>query len=403
MKILILGGAGAQAAYAIEKILKDGAFDEVVLADYDEERAKAKAASLEDDRVSAVHCDVLDKEPLIELMNQADVVANCTGPYYKLLPPTIDAFMESDCKKYVDFCDDIAAFEEVMTDEAKQEAIDKGKSIIIGLGGSPGLIPVEIMYADSLMDTTDTVKLHMIMDELEEGGPAVWDHMLENFNGTVHVWKDGRLQEENGLEVVERFEYDEHTFGDIGEIAVYSLGHPEVYTLPKALPDLDEISIKISMYPIKVMDMVVDFNRIGLLETDPIRVGDVEVAPRSVLLALMENLYEKAEENGGFLAPEYREEEDRMSGTSITVYGSKDGQKAVYRSSFSSLMGPATGFPLAIGARLLAEDKVKAGMMIPEEAIEDPEAFVEEAFASMPELGYNLTRQSAIEYQLASE
>mgnify|MGYP001217428392 FL=1 len=251
MKILILGGAGAQAAYAIEKILKDGAFDEVVLADYDEERAKAKAASLEDDRVSAVHCDVLDKEPLIELMNQADVVANCTGPYYKLLPPTIDAFMESDCKKYVDFCDDIAAFEEVMTDEAKQEAIDKGKSIIIGLGGSPGLIPVEIMYADSLMDTTDTVKLHMIMDELEEGGPAVWDHMLENFNGTVHVWKDGRLQEENGLEVVERFEYDEHTFGDIGEIDVYSLGHPEVYTLPKALPDLDEISIKISMYPIK--------------------------------------------------------------------------------------------------------------------------------------------------------
>ena len=87
MRIVVLGGAGAQAAYAVKKILADGAFDDVVLADYDEAKVKAYAEELDDERVTAVQADVLEKEPLLELMNTADVVANCTGPFYKLLPP----------------------------------------------------------------------------------------------------------------------------------------------------------------------------------------------------------------------------------------------------------------------------------------------------------------------------
>ena len=147
------------------------------------------------------------------------------------------------------------------------------------------------MYANSLMDEAEKVHLYMLMDELNEGGTAVWDHMFENFYGTVHVWKDNKLQTEKGLEVEEYYEFDEYVFKDTGKVRVHSLGHPEVYTLPKVLPHLEEIKIKTAFYPPKVQDLVVDFNRIGLLNTEPIKVGDVEVAPRAVLLELMKIPY----------------------------------------------------------------------------------------------------------------
>ncbi|MGP6145882.1 saccharopine dehydrogenase family protein [Jeotgalibaca sp. A122] len=400
MKVLVLGGAGAQGYYAIEKMAADDIYDEIIISDYDGEKAKQTVTGFNNPKMTAMQLDVYDTDKLMEAMNGVDIVANCTGPFYLLLPPIMKAFMASDCKKYVDFCDDIQAFEEVMTKEAKQEAIDKEKQIIIGLGGSPGVIPVEIMHAVSMMDDAHSVQLHMIMDELGESGPAVWDHMIENFNGKVGVWKDGKYQEENGLAVVEQYDYDPRVFGDVGKIDVFSLGHPEVYTLPQVLPNLDEIKIKVSMYPVNTMDMVKDFNRIGLLETEKIEVDGVEVAPRSVLLKLMEKLYNNPKVKG-FLTDEHRDVEDRPSGSAITVLGKKDNKGVKYVSSFNTLMGPITGYPVAVGVRLLAEGKVANGMMIPEEAITNPGEFVEEVYASIPELGYFLERETAIEYNLA--
>lgn len=402
MRILVLGGAGAQAAYAVEKLISDGLFEEIIIADFNKEAADALVTRLQNPKLSAQQIDVLKTEELTKLMNEADVVANCTGPYYKLLLPVIDALMASSCKNYVDLCDDVDIFDDVMTSDRQRQALEQGMRIILGLGGSPGLIPIEMMYGSSLMDRADTIRLNMLMDELNEGGPAVWDHMLENFAGTVTVWKDGQLQQEKGLQEVEEYDFDEEVFPGVGRLRLFTLNHPEVYTLPKVLPDLKEVVVKTSYYPPKVQDMIVDLDRLGMIKAEPLQVAEDKVSPRAVLIeAMMENIFNNPEVTGGW-DPSYRDSMNLISGAAMEVHGVKDGKPVMYKSSWSSTMGPVTGYPLAVGAAMLVRNEIEStGIMIPEEAINKTEEFVNEVFSSVKNAGHLLRRKAQVIYTVS--
>lgn len=402
MRILVLGGAGAQAAYAVEKLISDGLFEEIIIADFNKEAADALVTRLQNPKLSAQQIDVLKTEELTKLMNEADVVANCTGPYYKLLLPVIDALMASSCKNYVDLCDDVDIFDDVMTSDRQRQALEQGMRIILGLGGSPGLIPIEMMYGSSLMDRADTIRLNMLMDELNEGGPAVWDHMLENFAGTVTVWKDGQLQQEKGLQEVEEYDFDEEVFPGVGRLRLFTLNHPEVYTLPKVLPDLKEVVVKTSYYPPKVQDMIVDLDRLGMIKAEPLQVAEDKVSPRAVLIeAMMENIFNNPEVTGGW-DPSYRDSMNLISGAAMEVHGVKDGKPVMYKSSWSSTMGPVTGYPLAVGAAMLVRNEIEStGIMIPEEAINKTEEFVSEVFSSVKNAGHLLRRKAQVIYTVS--
>ena len=404
MKLLLLGGAGAMAHYVLEKALDDGAFDEIVIADYNEEAAKKVANENQRNKVklTAVKADVHDKETLIQLMNEADVVGNCTGPYYLLLEPVMDAFFESECKKYVDLCDDIEAIEKIKTDEKIEKAKKLDKTIIIGLGGSPGVLPIEIMYASSLMDHTETIQLSMLLDELEEGGVAVWDHMFENFAGTVATYEDGKVVDKKGLSEVIEYDFPEEIFGDIGRVKLYDLGHPEVFTIPQALPDIENIKIKCAYYPPKSMDFIVGLERTGMLSSEEEDVEGKKVSPRKVLLETMKDTVMNDDFPGGF-STEIRQPADYGTGTTIDVYGTKDGKKVHFQSAFQTEMGTVTGYPMAIGARYLVEGKIKeTGVMIPELAVPKDlrKEFVDEVFNSIDENGHLCRKISSVKYDL---
>lgn len=400
MKLLILGGAGTMASFVLEKLLADDYFKEIIVADYNETAAKETVEKLNNEKLTATGVDVHDKDTLLKLINSADVVANCTGPYYLLLEPVMEAFLDSECKNYVDFCDDIEAIEAVMTPENEEKVKEQNQRIIIGLGGSPGVIPVEIMYGASLMDHVESVQLSMLMDELEEGGPAVWDHMFENFYGDITTYEDGELRVVEGLSEVVEYTFPEKIFGDIGAVKLYDLGHPEVFTVPKALPDVENIKIKCSFYPSNGMDYVIEMGRQGFLDTEKVEIDGVEVSPRSVFLKMMENTVMNPNYPGGF-QPEGREPEEYGTGTVIDVHGTKDNQKAHYQSAFQTDMGTVTGYPLAVGAKLLAEGMIEpVGMMIPEEAIVDQKPFVDEVFQSIEKLGHPMKKHAEVTYEL---
>lgn len=258
------------------------------------------------------------------------------------------------------------------------------------------------MYGNSLMDRADTVKLNMLMDELNEGGRAVWDHMLENFAGSISVWKDGSLQTEQGLKVVDQYDFDEDVFPGVGRVPVYTLGHPEVYTLPKVLPHLKDIIIKTSYYPTKVQEMIVDLDRLGMLKTAPLQVGSIEVSPRAVLIeAMMKNIFENPDEKGGW-DPSYRDQRNLISGAAIEVHGNKGGKSVTYKSGFTTTMGPVTGYPLAVGAAMLLRGEIKPiGIMIPEEAITRTEEFVNDVFSSIERAGHPLRRKAEVVHNLS--
>lgn len=401
MQVLVLGGAGNQAAYVVEKLVADDLFDELVIADFDGVAAQAVVDGLKNPKVRAVQVDVFDRAALVLLMNGATVVANCTGPYYRLLVPVMDALMESACVNYVDLCDDVEAIEEVMTPDRQAIASERGMRVIVGLGGSPGLIPVEIMYAASLMDQADSVKLYMLIDELDEGGPAVWDHMLENFAGEISVWKDGRGQVEQGLVESVEYDFDEDVFPGAGRVKLYTLGHPEVYTLPKVLQGLREIDIKTSYWPPYVQDVIVTLDRLGMLESEPVGVGDVEVSPRAVLIqSMMDKIFMNPDVTGGW-HPSHRDPSQFISGPTIEVHGTKDGEHVVYKSSFNSTTGSVTGYPLAVGVGMLLRGEIEpVGIMVAEEAITKTREFIDEVYTSIEEAGHPLRRKVEVTYQL---
>lgn len=376
----------------------------MIVADYNGEAAEAVIAANKgnDVQLTAVQADVHEKEHLIELMNEADVVRNCTGPYYLLLEPVMDAFFESDCKKYVDLCDDIEAIEKIQTEENIQKAKELDKTIIIGLGGSPGVIPVEIMYGASLMDEVEDVQLSMLLDELEEGGTAVWDHMFENFAGQVSTYEDGEVKVVDGLSDVIEYTFPEEVFGNIGTVKLYDLGHPEVFTLPQALSNIQNIKIKCAYYPPASMDFIVGLERVGLLDASEIDVDGKQVTPRKLLLETMKDTVMNPEFEGGFVK-EVREPEDFGTGTVIDVYGTKDGEKVHFQSAFQTDMGTVTGYPMAVGAKMLVENKItETGIMIPENAIPEAErkGFVDEVYESIEEAGHPCQKIAHVTYGL---
>ena len=75
----------------------------------------------------------------------------------------------------------------------------------------------------------------------------------------------------------------------------------------------------------------------------------------------------------------------------------------MYKSGFTTPMGPITGYPMAVGAKMLAKGEIKkVGMMIPEVAITDPGKLVNEVYDSIEASPHFLKRFAKIEYNLSS-
>ena len=66
-------------------------------------------------------------------------------------------------------------------------------------------------------------------------------------------------------------------------------------------------------------------------------------------------------------------------------------------------MGPVTGYPLAVGAKMLAKGEIEpVGIMIPEQAITKQGEFVEEVFTSIDKAGHPIRRKAEVKYSIGT-
>ena len=142
MKLVVLGGAGSQALYGIRNLINQGSvFDEVIISSRNLEKNKKIVEELNSPIVKAAEVDVTDSDALYELIKDCDVVANATGPYHLLAYGIIETTIKAD-KDYIDFCDDIEVFNEIFESDLPKKAEEKGLSMIMGVGASPGIISI---------------------------------------------------------------------------------------------------------------------------------------------------------------------------------------------------------------------------------------------------------------------
>lgn len=242
MRVLVLGAAGAMGAMAAHHIARNPAVRALVLTDLHAGRLQRVASTIGDVdcTVAVAECDVLDPVALRRLLDRADVVVNCAGPFFRLGVPTLRAAIET-ATAYLDICDDPEPTLDMLAlDDAARAA---GVPAVIGMGASPGLSNLLALRAAGRLDTVADCYTGWALDDASPAPRTDEDdragargtpsgavlHFMEQIHGAVYVVEDGALVRRPPLEA---FALD---FPGMGRGTGYLVGHPEPITLRTSL------------------------------------------------------------------------------------------------------------------------------------------------------------------------
>lgn len=343
--IVVLGGAGGVGRVAVEALTHIEVVQRVVVADLSERAATEVVSALGSEKLEPAAVDVSDPDALVALLTGAQVVLNCVGPFYRFGPPTLQAALRAGVG-YVDICDDLDATRALL--EMDQDAREAGITALIGMGNSPGLANIFVkLCAEELLDEVTSADICHIHGGEPSEGAAVLKHRIHAMVHDVPLFIDRefiavRQLDQSGAPYVREVD-----FAGVGTFPAYPYPHPETITLPEAFPTLRRVTNLGVVYPLSYFEMTQDLVRAGMAAEEVVPVGDVEVAPIDVMVALLQH------ERPRLLA------EDGVTGAGgclrVDVAGVKDDQPHTYVCSLTSAgagAGEGTGIPAALGATL---------------------------------------------------
>jgi saccharopine dehydrogenase-like NADP-dependent oxidoreductase len=365
MRVLLVGVGTVGEAIARMASQRDWC-EQLVLADYDVERAGALQRELGDpNRFPMERIDARDAGAVAELArrHRSSLVMNAVDPRFVM--PLFDGALAAG-SDYMDMANSLSRphpsepfttpgvklGDEQLAKAGEWEAA--GRLALIGMGMDPGLSDVFARYAaDHLFDQVDEV-------HIRDGGDlhipgfafapvfSIWTTIEECLNPPV-IWSDGDWHTTEPFSAPEDFPFPE----GIGPVECVNVEHEEVLLVPRWLPGVKRVTFKYALGAdfIEKLKMLHD---IGLDRTDPVQVRGVEVSPRDVVAAVV---------------PDPVDMGDKMVGRAIVgtwVIGRKDGQpREVFlyqmadaaetlRSTGSQVVGWQTGFNPVLAMELLA-------------------------------------------------
>lgn len=330
MKILVMGGAGDMGSRAVEDLAAAAGVERVTIGDRDLAAARELAARLAGSpaEVAALAVDALDHRGMVEAMAGQDVVASALGPFYRFENRLVRAALEADVD-YVSICDDWCAAQDTII-RFDRPARDRGRMVVSGCGASPGVSNMAVRLLAGRLDHARKadVLVYVPMDSGE--GQAVTEHTLFVYGTVVPVFRDGTTVMLPAGSLSRRVE-----FPRFGPLRVWNIGHGEPVTLPRHLPELEEVNIMLGMG--RGTGVVVALGRLGLFSS-----------PRRI--ERMARLAKK------FLPS--KPGPPSQGAIRVEVSGEKDGRPATLMVCGTATMRDATGIALSIGARLLASGRL---------------------------------------------
>ena len=230
-RVVVLGAAGDTAAYTVRALAATARAVSFVLIDRDAAALAALAAELpvEVHRRVAV-LDALKPDAVARNSSDADLVFNALRPWTESARAVVPACLEQGVN-YLDFADDaVAAAWSLAQHEA---ARDRGVSLLIGSGMSPGLTNVLARELADLVEEVHDVEVGFCHTE-PVGRPRSTAALYQTLllaRGSAGVWEDGAAGEVPAFEEGHRFRFA----SPIGEREVHHVPHPETLTLPRNL------------------------------------------------------------------------------------------------------------------------------------------------------------------------
>jgi len=367
-KIIVLGGCGTVGSVAVKTLAEQDMIDEVVIGDYNIEKAEKIAAQYDNNKVSALHFDADDPASIKNAIQGCDVVLNCVGPFYKTVKTVLNAVIESGIN-YVDICDDVDVTLEILDMDDQAKAV--GITALIGMGSSPGATNVLARFAyDSLLDETDSVDIFHTHGGEPSEGQGVIGHRFHCMSIDVPMFLEGELKyvkyfEPDGIALRQTFD-----FPIVGECPLYPYPHPEQVTMPRYMK-VRQVTNKGSVLPEEYYNLIRDLCELGLAGKDPVIVNGVEVIPHDFAVAYIIKRRDEILKELNFGT--------QRGCCTVIVKGKKDGQYREYRfhmASSSAALGEGTGIPAAMGVMLMLMGKITQKGVLPPEGCVDPNDFI---------------------------
>lgn len=380
MKVLLVGVGGVGEAIAV-MAAKRPWLELMVLADYNKSRAEEVQAKLNDKtRFPVEFVDANKKEMLVTLAKKykVDLMMNACDPSFNI--PIFDAAYEAGCN-YMDMA--MTLSEPHPTDPHTKTGIklgdyqferaemwkQKGILALLGLGVEPGMADVFAKYAaDHLFDEIDEIGIRDGANLVVHGydfAPnfSIWTTIEECLNPPV-IWEKGKKWFTTApFSEPEIFDFP----GGIGNVECVNVEHEEVLLVPRYIK-CNRVTFKYGLGD-EFIGVLKTLHMLGLDNKEPIKVKNVEVAPRDVVAACL---------------PDPAHLGDRMEGQTCAgtwIKGTKDGkEKNVYlyqvadnkecmqKFNVQSVVAQ-TGFNAVIGMELLSSGVWKGS------GVEGPEFF----------------------------
>lgn len=344
-KVVVLGGAGGVGRVAVEALNLIEDVEHVVVADLSRQAAAEVVSALGNEKLEPAAVDVSDPDSLVALIGDAQVVLNCVGPFYRFGPPTLEAALRAGVG-YVDVCDDLDATRALLAmDDAARDA---GVTALIGMGNSPGLANIFVkLCAEGMLDEVTAVDICHIHGGEPSEGAGVLKHRIHAMVDDVPLFIEGEFVNVRQLEQSGAVHVREIDFAGVGSYPAYPYPHPETITLPATFPSLRRATNLGSVYPLSYFSMTQDLVRAGMALEDVIQVGQVEVAPIDVMVALLQHERPRLLAEAGVTGP--------GGCLRVDVSGLKNGDSHTYVFSLTSAgsgAGQGTGIPAALGTAL---------------------------------------------------
>jgi saccharopine dehydrogenase-like NADP-dependent oxidoreductase len=378
VKVLVLG-AGAVGTVSALKFAKEAVLEKLVIADTVSARASLIADRLNDPRVSAICLDAGDRAALASAIRQTGttLVLNAALPATNL--DVMRACLDAGCD-YIDLAsagtdaDGIPKMDDQFALDAQFKAA--GRLAILGMGADPGTTNIYAAYAAKhLLDVVTELRVRDGDNSVCHGH----DGFIAAFSPWVMIdeclckavsYRGGRYHLEEPLTGLEPFDFPE-----LGVRNCYYVDHEESKTLPRFFPAARTIDFKLCMDDVTVETLRV-MKRLGLSSKKRVRVGDLSIAPRDLVVSLLPDPKDLAgrmrgQTCVGTLAKGFKNGEPKA----YYIYNLSD-HETVYRELGVQATAYQTGIPPVIAARLTAAGIWRgAGVMSPEQF--DPDPFLE--------------------------
>ncbi|WP_435320746.1 saccharopine dehydrogenase family protein [Haloarchaeobius sp. TZWSO28] len=399
--VVVLGGSGAMTSSCVYDLHKTSGFDEIVVADVDEENARKLLDVVDDERVSFTDVDATSTDDLVRVLEGADYVVN--GLPYQFEDNVLDAIVEVGDITGVD----LNAFDFDRILARSDEFEEAGCALWFCNGGVVSTIMLGMLACQDMDDVSEVNFYWGMWRLLTQTTAGLTDTVTYEHDPNVDervVWQDGEVTKDLppfGL----RKEFD---FPDpVGQQETYVITHPESITFPWSdiaqETGVERIVTRGVWHP-EWQDYEETLLNAGLFDADPVEVDGTEV---DALEAMQQAIIQQGEEDEwrdpSELSPETEWTPQTILSTEVVGTEGDRGARSVYHMTQPfpffdgndiTLMreyGCYVGVPLSVTLQLMAAgESTGSGIFTTETSGVSPERY----FEAMEERGFELIAET---------